>query len=54
VLRLVRDDAHPVALLGHATLPVEGVQFHPESILTRHGQAIIDNFTACVCACLAD
>jgi anthranilate synthase component 2 len=28
----------------HATLPVEGLQFHPESILTAHGQAIITAF----------
>jgi anthranilate synthase/aminodeoxychorismate synthase-like glutamine amidotransferase len=30
----------------HRGLPVEGVQFHPESILTTHGAAIIGNFMA--------
>ena len=28
----------------HASLPVEGVQFHPESILTEHGHALLKNF----------
>lgn len=28
----------------HATLPIEGVQFHPESILTEHGHAMLGNF----------
>ena len=28
----------------HRTLPVEGVQFHPESILTEHGHALLNNF----------
>jgi anthranilate synthase component 2 len=28
----------------HKTLTVEGVQFHPESILTEHGHALLQNF----------
>ncbi|NHQ88641.1 aminodeoxychorismate/anthranilate synthase component II [Iodobacter sp. HSC-16F04] len=28
----------------HKTLPIEGVQFHPESILTEHGHAMLDQF----------
>lgn len=28
----------------HKTLKVEGVQFHPESILTEHGHALLKNF----------
>ena len=28
----------------HTQLPIEGVQFHPESILTEHGHAMLKNF----------
>ena len=28
----------------HATLDIEGVQFHPESILSEHGPALLNNF----------
>jgi anthranilate synthase component 2 len=28
----------------HESLPIEGVQFHPESILTRQGHALLKNF----------
>ena len=30
--------------IRHRTLPIEGVQFHPESILTEHGHALLRNF----------
>jgi len=30
--------------LRHRGLPVEGVQFHPEAILTEHGHAMLKNF----------
>jgi anthranilate synthase component 2 len=32
--------------LSHASLPVHGVQFHPESILSGHGELIVRNFLA--------
>jgi anthranilate synthase component 2 len=30
--------------LRHATLPIHGVQFHPESIASEHGHALLKNF----------
>ena len=30
--------------LRHRELGIEGVQFHPESILTEHGHAMLENF----------
>ena len=40
------DGEHGIAVMGvrHATLPIHGVQFHPESIATEHGHAMLANF----------
>jgi anthranilate synthase/aminodeoxychorismate synthase-like glutamine amidotransferase len=33
--------------LRHREMDVEGVQFHPESILTKHGKTLLKNFLDC-------
>lgn len=40
------DDGSREEIMGvkHKTLAVEGVQFHPESILSEHGHQILQNF----------
>ena len=37
-------DDHLVMGLAHASLPVHGVQFHPESIASEHGHLMLKNF----------
>jgi anthranilate synthase component II len=37
------DDGEVMGL-RHRSLPVEGVQFHPEALLTEHGHAMLKNF----------
>jgi anthranilate synthase component 2 len=39
-----RTDDGEIMGVKHKTLAVEGVQFHPESILTEHGHAMLKNF----------
>jgi anthranilate synthase component II len=39
-----RTDDGEIMGVKHAELDVEGVQFHPESILTEHGHAMLANF----------
>ncbi|MDD4932473.1 MAG: aminodeoxychorismate/anthranilate synthase component II [Methylacidiphilaceae bacterium] len=38
------SDQAEIMGLQHRTLPIHGVQFHPESILTREGKRILENF----------
>jgi len=35
-----------IMAMRHRSLPIEGVQFHPESILTDHGKTMLANFLA--------
>ncbi|MFP5467296.1 MAG: anthranilate synthase component II, partial [Gammaproteobacteria bacterium] len=38
------EDDGEIQGVRHKTLAIEGVQFHPESILTEHGHAMLKNF----------
>ena len=42
----LKDDVSVDEIMGmrHKTLPIEGVQYHPESILSEHGHALLENF----------
>jgi anthranilate synthase/aminodeoxychorismate synthase-like glutamine amidotransferase len=38
------EDDSTVMALRHKTYPIHGVQFHPESIMTREGSHLLRNF----------
>lgn len=42
------SDDHKVMALSHKHLPIWGVQFHPEAILTQHGLKMIENWHSMV------
>jgi para-aminobenzoate synthetase component II len=37
-------EENEIMAIRHKKLPVEGVQFHPESIMTSHGMKLLENF----------
>ena len=41
---LAKTDDDEIMAMKHKTLPVYGLQFHPESILTNDGKKIVENF----------
>jgi len=45
IVNATSEDGHVMGF-RHARLPIHGVQFHPESIATEHGHAMLANFMA--------
>jgi len=46
----LEDDPTVPMAVAHVSAPVFGVQFHPESVLTEHGHALIGNFLSLTAA----
>ena len=44
LLLTAESDDGEVMGIRHRRFPIEGIQFHPESVLTEHGKAILANF----------
>ncbi|MCL4206130.1 MAG: glutamine-hydrolyzing GMP synthase [Pirellulaceae bacterium] len=48
---LARTETCPIAAVRHRTLPVYGLQFHPEVTHTPQGSMLLHNFVTMVCRC---
>ena len=44
IVAVSKDDPSEVHAVKHREHPVYGVQFHPESVMTPHGKALLKNF----------
>ena len=44
IIAVADDDPSEVHAVRHREHPVHGVQFHPESVMTPHGKALLKNF----------
>jgi anthranilate synthase component 2 len=44
IVAVAKDDPNEVHAVKHRDHPVYGVQFHPESVMTPHGKALLKNF----------
>ena len=44
IIAVAKDDPSEVHAVRHREYPVHGVQFHPESIMTPEGKALLRNF----------
>jgi GMP synthase (glutamine-hydrolysing) len=51
---LASTETCPVAAMGHQSLPLMAVQFHPEVVHTEYGHQILSNFVFDVCGCVPD